>query len=122
MSDPGWRARSGAACEAVAASWLESRGWRVAARNWRSAPHEIDIVVRRGRTVAFVEVRFRRASALAPAEALPRRKLLSMVASARAWIAAHGRSGEAYRLDVIAVTPAGPGRLRLCHYPSAWRP
>jgi putative endonuclease len=43
--------------EAAAASYLESKGWSVLARNFRTRVGEIDIIARRGDQVAFVEVK-----------------------------------------------------------------
>ena len=51
--------RQGRAAEAVAAGFLRLAGWRVLARNWRCAAGEIDIIVRRRHTLAFIEVKTR---------------------------------------------------------------
>jgi putative endonuclease len=113
--------RLGRLAEARAADWLEERGWRILARNWRAPPHEIDIVVRKGSTIAFVEVRARAAGALVPAAAtLSRGKQRAVCLAARAWVHAHGAAGELYRMDLITVTALGAGRARLVHLPGAW--
>jgi putative endonuclease len=49
--------RKGARGEDVAASYLESKGWNVLARNFRTRIGEIDIIARRDDQVAFVEVK-----------------------------------------------------------------
>jgi putative endonuclease len=36
------------------------RGWRILARDWRCPAGELDIVARRGRTLAVIEVKARR--------------------------------------------------------------
>lgn len=51
--------RHGRAAEAVAAGFLRLTGWRVLARNWRCPVGEIDIIVRRRHTIAFIEVKTR---------------------------------------------------------------
>src|SRR5690606_34811839 len=44
----------GAAAEERAAAWYAARGWEVVARNWRCREGELDLVVARGSTLAFV--------------------------------------------------------------------
>lgn len=51
--------RSGRRAEFYAAWWLRLRGWRILATRVRTRLGEVDIVARRGSTVAFVEVKAR---------------------------------------------------------------
>lgn len=46
--------------ETFAAWWFRLHGWRVLGRRVKNPRGEIDLIIRRGRTVAFVEVKFRR--------------------------------------------------------------
>jgi putative endonuclease len=50
-------AEKGARGETAAVSYLESKGWRVLERNFRTRFGEIDIIARHGDQVAFVEVK-----------------------------------------------------------------
>lgn len=54
---PSARTALGRSAEALAAAWLEGRGWRVVARNWRRGPGELDLVASKGVELAFVEVK-----------------------------------------------------------------
>lgn len=45
--------------EQIAADWYEANGYEVLERNWRRREGEIDLIVRRGKTVAFCEVKTR---------------------------------------------------------------
>lgn len=45
--------------EALAASYLETQGYRIWARNFRSGKGEIDIIASDGNTLVFVEVKTR---------------------------------------------------------------
>ena len=59
----------GAEAEAMAAAFLERKGLRVLARNYRCRLGEIDLVVRDGDTTVFVEVRQRASQAFGGAAA-----------------------------------------------------
>ncbi len=56
--DGGRRAR-GREAEALAAAWLETRGYRILARNHALRRGEVDLVCRDGDVLCFVEVRSR---------------------------------------------------------------
>jgi putative endonuclease len=100
--------------ERVAARWLARRGWSVVAHRFRSGHRDLDLVVRQGSLVAFVEVKARRSAGYGgPLGALHWRKQRELVRSAQVWIARHGRPGDAYRFDVVGVLlapPLGPRR------------
>ena len=49
----------GLRAEWIALAWLTLRGYRILARRYSAAGGEIDIIARRGTTVAFVEVKAR---------------------------------------------------------------
>ena len=49
----------GIAGEDAAAAWYEANGYEVVARNWRCREGELDLVVRRNRTIVFCEVKTR---------------------------------------------------------------
>lgn len=115
------RARLGKGGESLAATWLESRGMRVLARNWRCPYGEIDLIAAEGDELVFVEVKTRRGQALgAPEEAITPAKRRHLIAAAQAYLADHAREDAAYRIDVVAVQLAPSGRLiAVRHYASA---
>jgi len=49
----------GRGAERIAAWWLRLRGWRILAQRARVPGGEVDLIARRGRIVAFVEVKAR---------------------------------------------------------------
>ena len=49
----------GRRAEALAAWWLRLKGYRILARDFRVASGEIDLIARRGRVIALVEVKAR---------------------------------------------------------------
>ena len=94
--------------EAVAARWLRRHGWRVLAERFRNGHRDLDLVVERGGTVAFVEVKTRRDTAFGdPIEAVSWRKRRELIRSAKVWTDRFGPPGAAYRFDVVGVVVLG---------------
>ena len=106
--------------ERVAARWLVRAGWRVLARRFRSGHRDLDLIVERDGTVAFVEVKARRsAGAGGPVGAVGWRKRRELVRSAQVWIGRHGPAGAAYRFDVLGVL-IQPDGARVRHVENAF--
>lgn len=104
----------GARAEALAARYLEERGYRVVARNFRCPAGEADLIARDGDEWVVVEVRARRGGRLGtPEESLDRRKFARLAAVAAWFLARAGRPEDAFRIDLVAVEwPGGPGGPR----------
>jgi putative endonuclease len=121
-SDPAtWqdeRHREGLAGELQAIQYLVTQGWFVIAHRWRVGRIEIDLVVRRGKLVAFVEVKTRRGTAFgSPFEAVTGAKRREIVKASRAWVDRFGTSSDIYRFDCIAIQ-----NNKLTHLEDAFRP
>jgi putative endonuclease len=94
----------GRAGEAAAAAYLEARGYRIVARNFRCREGEIDLVARRGSTLAFVEVKTRRGVGRgAPLEAVDARKQQRMVTAAQHFLMTRPARARVLRFDVIGI-------------------
>src|SRR5918999_6437819 len=94
--------------EAVAAKWLRRRGWRVVAERFRSGRRDVDLIVERDGTVAFVEVKTRRDTVFGdPIEAVSWRKRRELIRSAKVWSDRFGPPGAVYRFDVVGVIVVG---------------
>jgi putative endonuclease len=106
------RARLGADGEEAAACFLAARGYVVLARNFRVREGEIDLIARRDRVLAFVEVKTRRGRAFGPpAEAVTRRKQARIRGLARRYLADTESHADIVRFDVVEVEPDGAGFL-----------
>ena len=106
------RAALGSAGERLAAGWLEARGFRVLARNWRCAYGELDIVAEEAGELVFVEVKTCRGTAYGlPEEAITANKRAHLTAAAQCYLAEAQRETQPYRIDVVAVQLNGQGRL-----------
>lgn len=106
--------------EQIAARWLRRAGWRVVQRRFRSGHRDIDLVVERDGTVAFVEVKARRGARFGhPVEAVNWRKQKELAKSAQVWIDRHGQPAEVYRFDVIGILVDGE-QVRIRHVENAF--
>jgi putative endonuclease len=110
------RAARGAACESLAARYLEAHGLEVLARNLRCKAGELDLVCRDGDVLAVVEVRQRQredyGGALASVNASKQRRIIR---AARYFFERRVLPGaRTLRFDVVAVqgSPHGAHRIR----------
>jgi putative endonuclease len=103
----------GAALEAAAERWLTARGLHCVARNFRCKGGEIDLVMREGTQLAFVEVRFRSSDRYgSAAESVTAAKQRRLVQAAHLFIEAHPQWRHCNcRFDVLAGRPAAAGAI-----------
>ena len=99
------------------------KGYRILARRARTPAGEIDLIAKRGRTVAFVEVKARKTK-IAALEAVTPRAQGRIIRAAELWMARHSEFADNdWRFDIVAVLP---GRFLPFgwpeHFPDAWRP
>jgi putative endonuclease len=95
----------------VAERYLTNRGYRVLDRRWRPSGWkrgEIDLIVRKGEEVVFVEVKARLNRRYGrPEEAVHWRKRQQLRALAAAWLTERQAWRRPYRIDVVAVQRQG---------------
>ena len=106
--------------ERRAAWFYRLRGYRVVGRNVRLREGEIDLVVRRGRTLVVVEVKTRQSTTAGEGfDAVDRRKREQLVRLADQYVASL-RDVE-LRYDVLSLFWNGR-RFIVKHFPDAFRP
>ena len=96
--------RRGRGAETLACWYLRLKGWRILERRARVPGGEVDIVARRGRTLAFVEVK-QRANADAAAFALDQWRLRRVAVAAERLSARYMRDGDDVRIDAMFIVP-----------------
>lgn len=101
--------------ETLAGWWLRCQGWRIVARRVKTPMGEVDLVARRGRIVAFIEVKTR-ATAAELDLAIDRHRLTRVAAAANALAPRFARNGEDIRIDVLLLAPWRLPR----HIANAW--
>lgn len=97
--------RHGHWAEAMAIVTLSLKGYRLLARRFKTPHGEIDLIMRRGRVTAFIEVKQRNDldSALASVSPSQARRI---VAASRFWLSRDRRANEGdCRFDIVGVSP-----------------
>ncbi|HEB78124.1 MAG TPA: YraN family protein [Methylothermaceae bacterium] len=99
----------GKAAEDYALAYLQRRGLRLLARNWRWSGGEIDLILKEGDTLVFVEVRCRADDRFGGAAvSVDRRKRRRLLQGAALFLAQQGKDVAA-RFDVVALAPKASG-------------
>jgi putative endonuclease len=96
--------KRGRGAETLACWYLRLKGWSILARRARVSGGEVDIVARRGRTLAFVEVKAR-ASEAAAAYALDEWRLRRVAVAAERLAPRYMRAGDDIRIDALLLVP-----------------
>ena len=108
----------GRRAEWLAALALQMKGYRILARRARTPMGEIDLIVRRGRVIAFIEVK-QRPTTQAAAIAVPDANWRRIANAASHWAARYpALSSCDWRYDLIAVAPFRWPK----HFKDYWRP
>jgi len=99
------RRGAGYAAERRALWWYRLRGWRILGENVWAGGNELDLIVRRGRNLRFVEVKAKSGSRFGdPLEMVTAEKQRRLRRAAAAWLSKQPELGQlAIGFDVIAV-------------------
>jgi putative endonuclease len=90
--------------ESLAAWFLRLKGWRILAQRVKTPRGELDLIARRGRVVAFVEVKWR-SSAAELDHAIDEYRLRRVAAAAEAVAHRYARASDVQRIDVVLLAP-----------------
>lgn len=96
--------KRGRGAETLACWYLRLYGWRILARRARVRGGEVDVIARRGRTLAFIEVKARATDAAA-GFALDEWRLRRVVTAAERLAPRYMRAGDDLRIDAIFIVP-----------------
>ncbi|MEE9328548.1 MAG: YraN family protein [Parvularculaceae bacterium] len=106
--------RKGRRAEQYAALMLMLKGYGILERRWKTPVGEIDLIIRRGRTIAFVEVKARRDIATAIQAVTPTARA-RISAAADLWVSQANSKNYAYRFDLVTISG-----WRIRHLKNAW--
>ena len=108
--------KRGQRAEAWCAFLLRLQGYAICERNWRVPVGEVDIIARRGKVLAFIEVKSRE-TIEAAREAVSEKQRRRISNAAGAYLANHPECANLHvRFDVMAVAP----RTWPAHIRAAW--
>ena len=112
---------SGARGEDLALRYLAQRGYVLLERNYRTRYGELDLILRDGNTLVFVEVKLRRGTGFGhPLEAVTPRKQTSIRSLARQYLRhRRPRFFDALRFDVVGIL-LGNGEPEIVHIENAF--
>lgn len=97
--------RKGRLAETAALWALRFKGYRLLAKRFKTPLGEVDLVMRRGATTVFVEVKARISAAQA-LDSVTIRQAKRIAAAARLWAARDPRAQRGFcRFDIVAVSP-----------------
>ena len=108
--------KRGRGAETLACWYLRLKGWRILARRARVPGGEVDIVARRGGTLAFIEVKAR-ATEEAAAFSLDHWRLRRVAAAAERLAPRYMRANDDVRIDALFIVPGRWPR----HLPDVWQ-
>jgi putative endonuclease len=114
----------GAAGEQLARRHLEQRGYRFVAANWRRPYGELDLIMRDGDVLVFVEVKTRQGDRLVTAEeSLTPAQARRLLRGAQVFLAERAELANLFwRIDLVAITLTPTGTVsRLTHIVDAVR-
>ena len=108
------RRRLGDQGEGHARRYLEARGYAFVTANWRCPAGELDLVMRDGDEIVFVEVKTRHGERMGRAEeAISAAQGRRLLAAGEWFLAETAAPADAiWRVDLVAITLDGTGAVR----------
>jgi putative endonuclease len=116
------RRATGNDAEQLACDYLTTHGLQLLTRNFHCRRGEIDLVLRHGDSLVFVEVRYRRYRAYGrAAETVSPDKQRRIIRCAQYYLTRHRRWNTAVRFDVVGIE-GEPGEPKIEWIVDAFRP
>jgi putative endonuclease len=105
---------TGIKAEQTALAYLESQGLRLIEKNFRSPYGEIDLILRDGEVLVFVEVRYRETDRFGNgAESITLAKRNRIIRTAKHFMAKRKLEDSLCRIDVVAASDAGNSGMQI---------
>jgi len=106
--------------EDLAVRFLQKKGYRIVARNYKTPVGELDIIARDGDTIVFIEVKTRTDISFGyPFEAVNKRKRQKLKNLALLYLKRQGKESPV-RFDVLSIFCMGNGKKDIEHIKDAF--
>ena len=110
------RVKIGRSYEELAAHFFLDSGYMILSRNYRAGQKEIDLIVQKGNTLVFVEVKSASSAKFGhPAERVDKKKIANLILAAQQYLIENNIEGCDLRFDVVTFVK---GKME--HYPAAF--
>jgi putative endonuclease len=99
----------GMLAESIALEYLQENGLTVITQNYHSKGGEIDLIMRDGNDLVFVEVRYRKNNAFgSPIETVTRQKQQRIIHTAQYYLQHHPHINLCCRFDIVGISENMP--------------
>ena len=105
----------GVQAEKRAALWLEAKGYEILEQRYKTPMGEIDLIIKRGDVIAFVEVKARKTKGEALESITPRARK-RIIQTAEHFLSTYTEAYDIARFDALAVTADD-----IYHLENAWQ-
>lgn len=106
--------------ENLAARHLQSKGYKILLRNFKTEMGEIDIIAKDGKKLVFVEVKTREDDQVAPEDQVDAEKQQRVVAMAKQYLGRYGIPQPEHRFDIVAIIWPQGRKPRIQHFEAAF--
>jgi len=116
LGEPPSKIKRGESYERFAATYFKQNGFEILQRNWRTGHREIDLIVRKGNLIAFVEVKSVSSKKYGhPAERVDDKKVINLTKAAQQYLIENKIENCDLRFDVVTFANS-----KLEHFPDAF--
>lgn len=106
--------------EGIAASFLETNGYQLLAKNYRYRRSEIDLICQTGQTLVFIEVKWRKNNDFGYPESFVEEAQANRIKTgAEQYLVENGWDGP-IRFDILAISGTADKNLEINHFEDAF--
>lgn len=99
----------GMLAETIALKHLQKNGLKLVTQNYHCRGGEIDLIMRDGNDLVFIEVRYRKSSAFgSPIETVTRQKQRRIIHTAQHYLQQHPQIDLCCRFDIVGISSDAP--------------